>query len=116
MARLRTNPQLKQAQAVLAIIEAILQEDSPELADIHVSYFRNYNDIGLELSLWEPTRKCILFAEPLSENFIVKIGALQDFWAKSGTAKESAETYVFAYNEHLAVAEFIVGWLCKGAK
>jgi len=116
MARLRTNPQLKQAQAVLAIIEAILQEDSPELVDIHVRYFRNYHEIGLEFSLWEATRKCILFAEPVSENFIVKIGALQDFWANSGTAKESAEKYVFANNEYFAVAEFIVGWLCKGTK
>jgi len=41
---------------------------------------------------------------------------LQDFWAKSGTAKESAEKYVFANNEYFAVAEFIVGWLCKGTK
>lgn len=48
MAKLRTNPQLKQAQAVLAIIEAILEEDSPDLVDIHVRYFRNYHDIGPE--------------------------------------------------------------------
>ncbi len=116
MAKLRTNPQLKQAQAVLAIIEAILEEDSPDLVDIHVRYFRNYHDIGLELSICDSSRKCNLFACPDDESFVVKTGALMDFWAKSGTSKDSAEKHSFGSNEHRAVAEFVVGWLCNGIK
>ncbi len=102
MAQVRTAGTLKQAMAVLGIIETLMDENAPAEVDIYVGGFKNGSNTGLTLMLWDSSRKCNLFGDPGSDSIIAVIGVMGDFHFQEGTAKDSAERYPFAYNNHYA--------------
>jgi hypothetical protein len=114
MARVRIAGTLQQALIVLSIIETLIDEDASFEADIEVGGFKNGSNTGLTLMTWDSSRKCNLFGDPGSDSIIAVIGGMDDFRFEEGTAKDGAERYPFAYNNHYSAARFVVDWLCKG--
>lgn len=115
MASVRIWGGLKAAQAVLAIIECLMDEDASDEFDIYVGGFRNgRNATGLSLALWDGSRKCNVLGAPNSDAIVAVIGVMEDFDYEHGTAKETAQQHSFAHDKYYDVARFVVDWLCKG--
>jgi hypothetical protein len=114
MSQIRVYSGLAKAQAVLGIMQTMLDEDAPADQDISVATFRNGRSFGLQLIAEAQVRKCNLFGDTGSDSIIAVIGSSLDFNLADGSAKDSAERYTFAHDEYYAAASFVMKWLTTG--
>jgi hypothetical protein len=114
MAEIRVYSNLARAQAVVGIIQNIMDDNAPIDQDIYVSTFRNGRSFGLQLCAEAQMRKCNLFGDSGSDSIIAVIGSALDFNMADGTAKDTAERYAFAHDEYYAAAMFVMKWLATG--
>jgi len=113
MARIYLASTLKRAQAVLNIMETIIDEDLDSSYDICVSGFRSGSNTGLSLSI-DGLRRCNISGEPSSDGIMVVTGGPLDFSHIDGRANEATDGYSFAHDEFYQAARFALDWLCKG--
>jgi hypothetical protein len=114
MAQLSIYTGLKKAQAVVTIMETMMDEDAPHDQNIYVGGFNNGQVSGLTLTTPILGRQCNLFGDPGSDCIIAVIGKMGDFNYPDGTAKDTAERYAFSHDEYYATAKFVMIWLTKG--
>ena len=114
MAALMKQESYQVAEAVLAVIATLMDEDLSSDHNIVVGGFTNTGNTGLALKSGDLKRRCNLFGDQRSDAIAMCIGTAEDFEYKTGHARESADRYLFETHEYYQAAEFVVAWLCKG--
>jgi sucrose-6-phosphate hydrolase SacC (GH32 family) len=113
MATITTVHDLRKAQAVVNILETIMDKDAPDDQNIYVGSFSNGSVSGLSLNSPLLDRKCNIFGCPVTESVVAMIGNHTDFNYPEGTAKDSATRLDFG-NNYYAAAECVMTWMTTG--
>ena len=108
MASIRKWSTFARAEAVLAVMQTLVDED--EKQDLFVCGYA----AGLHVQLWTGERRCNVAGYGGGDGLVLIIGGNVDFDVDSCAAKESAKVFIYGFDEFHSIAKAALDFLHKG--
>jgi hypothetical protein len=108
MATIRKWSTYARAEAVLAVMETLI--DSDEKEDLFVCGYGP----GLHIQLWSGERRCNVSGYGAGDGLVLMVGGREDFDTDTHRAKDSASVFIYGHEDFYRIAQAALEFLHKG--
>jgi hypothetical protein len=108
MAAIRKSSTYARAEAVLAVMETLIDTDEKE--DLFVCGYGP----GLHIQLWSGERRCNVAGYGGGDGLVLMVGGNDDFDADTHRAKDSASVFIYGHDDFYRIAQAALAFLHKG--
>lgn len=108
MATIRKWSTYSRAEAVLAVMETLIDPDEKE--DLFVCGYGP----GIHVQLWSGERRCNVSGYGGGDGLVLILGGQQDFDADTQKAKDSARVFIYGHDDFYCIARAALSFLHRG--
>ena len=114
MGRILFNSGMQRAQAVLALMQLIVSDETDNQPDIHARTFATETGDGFHFKMDDKYQRANIIGDNRSDGFILNYGFAGDYEFPSGRKKRPECSVRFNYDQAQLAAQAAVNWLLKG--